>query len=139
MCAPLRRIVSTLPSPVPRPGMDEKVKMTAAHTITGSQSETARELGIGPMIGSPERHAVREPCGNQGRSRRCEGSCSFAEDHWPRGREGGGGGSPESEDLPRRRNPSPSRKEDSCFDDSSLWPALRCSRARWPLRHSPCA
>src|SRR5262245_66164222 len=60
------------------------------------------------MIGSPQRHADRELGESPRRSRRCEGSCSFAEDHWPRGREGGGGGSPESEDLPRRRtNPEP--------------------------------
>ena len=48
MCAPLRRIVSQAPRPVPRLGIDEKAKMTAAQAITGSQSETARELGIGP-------------------------------------------------------------------------------------------
>src|SRR5262245_53367118 len=55
------------------------------------------------MIGSHQRYADREPGGNPGRSRRCEGSCASAGNHWPRGREGGGGGSPESEDLPRRR------------------------------------
>ena len=48
MCAPLRRIVSQSPRPVPRLGMDENVKMTAAQTITGNQSESAREAGIGP-------------------------------------------------------------------------------------------
>ena len=48
MCAPLRRIVSQAPRPVPRLGIDENVKMTAAQTITGSQSETAREPGTGP-------------------------------------------------------------------------------------------
>ena len=56
-----------------------------------------------PMIGSPQRHAAREPGANPGRSRRCEGSCFSAETTGLRGWEGGGGGSPESEDLPRRR------------------------------------
>ena len=48
---------------------------------------------------------MREPGASPGRSRRCEGRCSPAESHWrrtrTRGREGGGGGCPESEDLPR--------------------------------------
>ena len=78
----------------------------AAQTTTGSQSESARESRHGAMIGSPrKRRAVREPGANPGRSRRCEGSCSSAGSHWPAGREGGGEGSPESEDLPRRRKP----------------------------------
>ena len=34
-------------------GIDENVKMTAAHTTTGSHSESAREAGIAAMIGSP--------------------------------------------------------------------------------------
>ena len=55
-----------------------------------------------PMIGSAlTRSAVREPGASPGRSRRCEGRCSPATRHWPPGREGGGGGCPESEDLPR--------------------------------------
>jgi len=40
--------VSQPPSPVLRLGMDENVKMTAAHTSTGSQAEKAREAGIRP-------------------------------------------------------------------------------------------
>ena len=48
MCAPLRRIRSQVPSPVVRLGIEEKMKMTAAHTITGSQSESARETGMAP-------------------------------------------------------------------------------------------
>src|SRR5437764_6328112 len=65
------------------------------------------------------RRAVREPGVSPGRSRRCEGRRSRAERHWPPGktspsREGGEGGSPESEDLPVAAKSNPSRKEDSC-------------------------
>jgi hypothetical protein len=40
--------VSQKPSPVLRLGMDESAKMTVAHAITGSQTESAREAGIRP-------------------------------------------------------------------------------------------
>jgi hypothetical protein len=40
--------MSQVPSPVLRLGIDENVKMTAAQTTTGSQSESAREAGIWP-------------------------------------------------------------------------------------------
>ena len=88
-----------------------------------------------------QRRAVREPGASPGRSRRCEGRCSSAGSHWPSGREGGGGGSPESEDLPPAANPNPSRKEDSCFDDSLLLRGVgrRCSRARPPRARRPRA
>ena len=36
------------PEPRLRLGIDEKAKMTAAQTTTGSQTESAREVGIGP-------------------------------------------------------------------------------------------
>ena len=114
---------SQIPSPEQRLGIEESAKMTAAQTTTGSQTESAREVGIGGHDRVAPRAAVREPGANPGRSRRCEGSCSSAETTGL-GREGGGGGSPESEDLPRRRTPNPSRKEDSCIDDSSSWRAL---------------
>src|SRR5262249_59968254 len=50
-------------------------------------------------------------------------------------REGGGRGSPESEDLPLAWQPNPSRKEDSCTDALS-WPPSwrRSSSSRLPLR-----
>ena len=41
------------------------------------------------------------------------GDASAPTRHWPQGREGGAGGSPESEDLPFDRQLNPSRKEDS--------------------------
>ena len=78
---------------------------------------------------------MREPGANPGRSRRCEGSCSSAEDHWParpgRRREG----SPESEDLPRcRAYPNPSRKEDSCVRRLIVLAGRRAARLRARLR-----
>ena len=54
--------------------------------------------------------------------------------HWPTGREGGAGGSPESEDLPLASNPNPSRKEDSCQDVSVLFAVLVAALARRPRR-----
>ena len=68
--------------------------------------------------------AVREPGANPGRSRRCEGSCSPAETplaHRETGsREGGGRGSPESEDLPPPpyRTPRGRRIRGTTFDRS---------------------
>ena len=60
---------------------------------------------------------MREPGASPGRSRRCEGSSSPAETPLARRvtgrREGGGRGSPESEDLPLSSIPNPSWKEDS--------------------------
>jgi hypothetical protein len=44
----LRRIVSHVPRPVLRLGIDENVKMTAAQMTTGSQSETRPEPGMSP-------------------------------------------------------------------------------------------
>ena len=49
MCAPLRRIVSQVPSPELRLGTDEKAKITAAQRTTGSQRSSARGL-TAPMI-----------------------------------------------------------------------------------------
>jgi hypothetical protein len=43
----LRRIVSQVPSPLERLGIEENVKMTAAQTRTGSQSVRSRDLAIG--------------------------------------------------------------------------------------------
>ena len=47
--------------------------------------------------------------------------------HWPPAGKAARGGSPESEDLPRSPDSNPSRKEDSCFADSS---SSRCSSRR---------
>src|SRR5437762_9656053 len=46
-CAPLRRILSHVPSPVERLGIEENAKMTAAQTRTGSQTVRSRDLAIG--------------------------------------------------------------------------------------------
>src|SRR4051794_26680349 len=51
------------------------------------------------MVVSAERRAVREPGASPGRSRRCEGRRSSAR-ATGESREGGGRGSPKSEDLP---------------------------------------
>ena len=53
-----------------------------------------------------------------------------SEDHWPRGREGGGGGSPESEDLPRRRTiRTPRGRRIRVSTTHHSGGASRCSRA----------
>src|SRR2546423_14965844 len=60
-CAPLRRIVSHVPSPVERSGIDENVKMTAAHMRTGSQTVRSRDLAIrGPMLVSGSQTGERQ-------------------------------------------------------------------------------
>ena len=64
---------------------------------------------------------VREPGASPGRSRRCEGRRCPATMPLARRWEGGGAGSPESEDLPPV-DPNPSWKEDSCFDAPSCSP-----------------
>src|SRR4029077_17017720 len=46
MCAPLRRPVSHVPSPVERWGIEEKAKITAAHANTGSQTVRTRDRVI---------------------------------------------------------------------------------------------
>src|SRR4029077_12159793 len=46
MCAPLRRTVSHVPSPVERWGIEEKAKITAAHANTGSQTVRTRDRVI---------------------------------------------------------------------------------------------
>src|SRR3954471_22141946 len=43
MWAPLRRMVSQVPSPVDRLGIDEKAKITAAHAKTGSHTVRTRD------------------------------------------------------------------------------------------------
>ena len=52
--------------------------------------------------------------------------------HWPAGREGGGGGSPESEDLPLAPTPFPSRKEETCSTVPSQPSWLSCSPSSSP-------
>jgi hypothetical protein len=42
----LRRIVSHVPSPLERLGIEENVKMTAAQTTTGSQTVSRRDRAI---------------------------------------------------------------------------------------------
>ena len=82
-CASLRRTRSQVPSPVPRWGIDERAKISAAQSEDGQPAARAR-IGHRPMIGSPEtRSTVREPGASPGRSRRCEGRCSPPRRHWP--------------------------------------------------------
>src|SRR5205085_11576914 len=130
-CAPLRSTSSHVPRPDDRDGTDERAKITAAQTTTGPQSANFRIGGHDRLVS--DRRAVRESGVNPGRSRRCEGRRSPPKCHWPAGREGGGGGSPESEDLPPALNPNPSRKEASCQGDSSF----SSSRQRRPWCSSP--
>ena len=60
-CAPLRKIVSHVPRPVERLGIEESVKMTAAQATTGSQTVSARELVTRTMVDSVhKRRAVGE-------------------------------------------------------------------------------
>jgi hypothetical protein len=46
--APFLRMVSQVPRPVPRCGIAESAKITAAHATTESQAETARDVGTNP-------------------------------------------------------------------------------------------
>ena len=72
-----------------------------------------------PMIGSAAlRSTVREPGANPGRSRRCEGRRSSATKPLARSREGGEGGSPESEDLSCSHNRTPRGREDQVLRSS---------------------
>ena len=65
-CAPLRRIVSHVPRPVDRLGIDEKVKISAAHRTTGSQTVRTRDRAIArPMLVSGRKPA-------SGKGIRCE-------------------------------------------------------------------
>ena len=59
------------------------------------------------MIGSPERHAAREPGANPGRSRRCEGSCSSAETTGLRAGKVAEGGAPSQKTFRAAANPEP--------------------------------
>jgi hypothetical protein len=56
-CAPLRSTVSQVPSPVERLGIEEKVKITAAHTITGSQVRKRGRVIRRPMLVSGHKPA----------------------------------------------------------------------------------
>src|SRR4051812_21381725 len=97
MCASLRRTVSHVPSPEFSDGMEETAKITPAQTSTGNQRE-AREQPW--WVERRNGRRGREPGESRGRSRRCERRCPSPPRHWPASREGGDGGSLESEDLP---------------------------------------
>ena len=104
----------------------------------GSLWPTRSDDRLMPSQGS----AVREPGAIPGRSRRCKGSCSPAETplaHRETGcREGGGRGSPESEDLPPPpyRTPRGRRIRGTTFDRSRDRSRSRsCARRYGSRRH----
>src|SRR4051794_41716171 len=116
MWAPLRRMVSQVPSPVDRLGIDEKAKITAAHAKTGSHTVRTRDLAT--AADASLRRQTGERQGNPVQVRNgpaaVRGDAPAPHATGPRAGKAVTGGRPESEDLRPPANPNPSRKEDSC-------------------------
>src|SRR5580765_3282674 len=102
MCAHLRRNRSQSPRPVPRLGIEESAKITAAQRTTGNQFVSARDACTPTMLDSADTKASGwgTPVQIRDGPAAVRGDASAPERHWPSGWEGGAGGSPESEDLP---------------------------------------
>src|SRR3954471_2359184 len=138
MWAPLRRMVSQVPSPVDRLGTDEKAKITAAHAKTGSHTVRTRDLAT--AADASLRRQTGERQGNPVQVRNgpaaVRGDAPAPHATGPRAGKAVGEGAPSQKTSARRQTRTPRGREDSCSIDSSSfwppWPQSSCSPARQP-------